>query len=110
MEYIIFTILSLLLIWTVNRCKSFHVAGLTGPQVVAAFVAKVVMGLLYIFVQQQFYKGGDAYKYFKGGKIIYNSLWESPYYYLRLVFGKPTRLLRFLSVQCFIAPRFGRLL
>ncbi len=88
MEYIIFTILAILLIWSIFRFKGFHVAGLTGAMVVFAGVAKIVAGLLYVLVQQRLYGGGDAYKYFKGGKVIYQSLWENPWYYLRLVFGK----------------------
>ena len=56
--------------------------------IILAFAAKVMSGLAYMLVQAQFYKGGDAYKYFKGGKVIYDSLWENPMYFLRLVFGK----------------------
>jgi len=88
MEYVIFIILTALLTWGIFRFKQLHVAGLSSHRLAFAFLAKVGMGLVYIFIQQQFYKGGDAYKYFKGGKVIYNSLWENPYYYLRLVFGK----------------------
>lgn len=88
MEYIIFTILAVVLIGSVFRFKGFHAAGLTGAMVAFAGMAKIVAGLFYILVQQRLYNGGDAYKYFKGGKVIYQSLWENPYYYLRLVFGK----------------------
>ncbi len=54
----------------------------------AAFAMKIAAGLVYSAVHQALYNGGDAYKYFKGGKVIHNALWENPWYYLRLVFGK----------------------
>jgi len=88
MEYLVFIGFTLLFLWLIFRHKSFNINGLSRRMIAFAFGVKVVAGLGYMLVQAQFYKGGDAYKYFKGGKVIYNSLWENPMYFLRLVFGK----------------------
>jgi len=88
MEYLVFIGFLSLFLLIIFRHKSFNVNGLSRKMLALAFGAKVVAGLGYMLVQAQFYKGGDAYKYFKGGKVIYESLCENPMYFLRLVFGK----------------------
>jgi len=88
MEYLVFIVFTLLFLWLIFRHKSFNINGLSRKMIALAFGVKVVAGLVYMLVQAQFYKGGDAYKYFKGGRVIYESLWENPIYFLRLVFGK----------------------
>ncbi len=88
MEYLIFIGFTVLFLWLIFRHQSFNVNGLSRQMIALAFGAKLLAGLVYIFVQARFYNGGDAYKYFKGGKVIYDSLWENPMYFLRLVFGK----------------------
>ena len=88
MEYLVFVILTVLLGWGLLRLKAGRETGLSPMLLLLAFAAKIVAGLVYAGVQAHFYNGGDAYKYFKGGQVIYRSLWENPWYYLRLVFGK----------------------
>jgi len=88
MEYLIFIGFTLLFLLGIFRYKSFDINGLSRKMIALAFGAKMAAGLVYMLVQAQFYKGGDAYKYFKGGRVIYESLWENPMYFLRLVFGK----------------------
>ncbi len=74
--------------WGLLRLKTSRESGLSPMLLLLAFAAKIVAGLVYAGVQAHYYNGGDAYKYFKGGQVIYRSLWENPWYYLRLVFGK----------------------
>lgn len=88
MEYFVFITFTLLLLGLIFRHKSFNINGLSRKMIALAFGVKIMASLAYMLVQARFYKGGDAYKYFKGGRVIYESLWENPMYFVRLVFGK----------------------
>ena len=51
------------------------------------FGLKVLFGLLYAQILLMYYGGGDPYMVFKGGNVIFSSIYENPAYYFRLLFG-----------------------
>ncbi|HYV91384.1 MAG TPA: hypothetical protein VE978_06360 [Chitinophagales bacterium] len=74
------------------RVKFFQRFSISPKLIVAIFIVKVLAGIFYGFIHEQFYYGGDTLSYFNDSKIIVGSLTSGHIHeYLKLVFGINTR-------------------
>src|SRR5438552_18184624 len=55
--------------------------------IVMLFMFKILLGFVYVTIFRDVYNGGDTLDYFNDSEIVFNSLYDNPWLYLRLVFG-----------------------
>lgn len=93
MEYITTGFYLLLFIWLVLKLPFFRDNFVSKPYIVGAFVLKVAGGWFFIWLNNVYYfNSGDAVTYFKAGKLIYNTLFEDPLFFLELTFFPNARI------------------
>lgn len=59
---------------------------LTKPFFIPAFTAKVIGFIIFAFIYQFYYMGGDTFFYFKGAKVITNIFYDNPFLGLKIMF------------------------
>jgi hypothetical protein len=60
---------------------------LSSTSVLLLFYIKLLAGILYNFIHQYYYGGGDVLRFQKNANWMYSALSENPIHYLKLVFG-----------------------
>jgi hypothetical protein len=75
-------------IFLIKRLPFFQINGISRNALSAAFIVKIIFGILFWAVYAHFYRGqGDAFYYFEDGKVIYKVLFEKPLDYFKILFG-----------------------
>jgi hypothetical protein len=75
----------------IPRWNYFKQSGLSVRWLRGLFIAKVGMGILYGYVHWYVYGGSDTWNYMRFSRMIYDTLFINPLYYLELVFGPNAR-------------------
>ncbi len=76
-----------LLAYLVSKSSFFIQSGLSKPLLLLGYLAKVSMAILYGIVSIYFIDGADTINFVNQPRLIYNTLYVNPLYYLELVFG-----------------------
>lgn len=67
------------------RIKWFRQFNFTPVQIVFIFTIKVCWGVIYAWIHQQYYGGGDTFYFFEKSNVLFSSLHQSIWDYVRLV-------------------------
>lgn len=90
MEILLTLIYMIIFLFVIRRAKFFDIPGLTKNKLSIFFIIKVLCGIGLTFIYTYYYKQratADIFKYFDDGKIMYVSIFNHPYDYLRMVTG-----------------------
>ncbi len=80
-----------LFIWVINKWRFIQESGIPRHWLSGLFLLKLGVGFILYIIYTDFYsvrEEADIFKYFDDSLVVYNSLWENPLDYLRLVFSK----------------------
>lgn len=70
----------------IPKIRFFRDSGLSTPLLLFVFILKVIAGVLYGWIHVRYY-GGDTLTYIAHSRLIYESFFENPLYFLRLTLG-----------------------
>ncbi len=85
-QVVLFIWLSVFLI-CIYKWQFFSVAGISKIVLIAAFLFRIILGCSNFYIWQNVIGHGDSLRYFNDSKLVYATLTEHPYDFLRLVFG-----------------------
>jgi len=89
MEYVLIFFYAIVFLLIIRYHRFFNIDGLSRKLISIIFILKIIAGIAYGLIYKYFYNIADAdtYNYFRDSRIIYNSFFDNPLYYLQLTFG-----------------------
>ena len=85
-EIILVLVYTALFSFIILKWKFFRSFNLSAKFITIIFLCKVGVGILYGYLHLHLYQGGDTYAYFNESGIVFSTLKNNPWLYLRLVF------------------------
>lgn len=85
-EILLVLLYTALFSFIILRWKFFSAFNLSAKLVAVIFLCKIGAGILYGYLHQHLYGGGDTYAYFNESAIVFSTLKNDPGLYFRLVF------------------------
>ncbi len=70
------------------KVPTISVKELSSTLLILAFVAKIITGMLYGFIHNYYFQGGDTFNYFESTGQIANTIFSHPNYYISVLLGK----------------------
>ncbi len=77
-------------VFVILRLNFFKVDGISYTQLVAAFLIKVISGIVLGFVYSYYYGNrltSDTFKFFDDSKIMFDAYWTNPYHFFCMLTG-----------------------
>ncbi len=88
----IMAIYTCLLCWLIQRIAFFRQSGLSKQQLIGIFLVKIAAGCVYGCIHLYYYGGADTWSFFDSGRMIYDTIFINPWYYIELTFGPNARI------------------
>lgn len=88
MEILLSILYILIFVFVIYKANFFDIEGLSKRNLSVFFVIKILCGIALTFIYTYYYKQretADIYKYFDDGRIMYASIFNHPFDYLRMV-------------------------
>jgi hypothetical protein len=80
-------IYAIVFIWCIYRFHYFQAIALNKRTVTAIFLIKIAIGLLYGYIHQYYFDGGDTFLYHEESIRIASTFFEYPSYYINSILG-----------------------
>ena len=88
LPFLIIIIYSALLYWGLLHWHPFFkIEGTTPLFIFIAFGLKIICGITFGLIYQNYFQGGDTFYYYEDSKLIYETFTKYPSYYLQSIFG-----------------------
>lgn len=85
-EILLTSCYAILISYLIAKWSYFKQSNIPTIYLVSLFLAKVMVGIAYGYVYRYFYNGGDTWDYLRFSRMIYDTLYINPLYYLELTF------------------------
>ena len=91
MKYILLIFYICMFSWIITRWSFCKKSGLSGRQLLGAFWIRALMAIIYGVVYKYYYGGADTWRFFEASRVLYESFYENPLYFLELALGPNAR-------------------